>query len=93
MYEFLTIGVLVSLQAVETALRVHLNSGQQFKQLIDRAQREGLIDDEAQKRLHAGREIRNLFSHPNQQSVWPFGIASSAIAASHEIVGRLFADE
>lgn len=89
-YEFLTVGVLLSLQAVESSLRLVLDSRKPLASLIDRAHAVGLIDEEAKERLHAGRELRNLFSHPEQQSVWSFGMASSLIAGSHELVSELF---
>src|SRR5882724_10698759 len=48
-----------SLQAVEAALRVRLDAGPRptFDRLIDRAQREGLVGDDAHEVLHLGRKF------------------------------------
>ena len=90
-YEFLTLGVLVSLQAVESSLRVRLAEPREsFQRLIDRGLTDGLYDDAARERLHAGRELRNLFSHPEEQVVWSYGMTAPLIAGSHEIVASLF---
>jgi hypothetical protein len=90
-YEFLTIGLLLSLQAVETSLKVRLSvERQSFEKLIDRAALEGLFDSETRDRLHAGRQLRNLFSHPEQQAVWSYGMTAPLIGVSHEIVAHLF---
>lgn len=90
-YEFLTLGVLVSLQAVETSLRVRLEQPRErFHRLIDRGASDGLYDDVTRERLHAGRELRNLFSHPDEQVVWSYGMTAPLIAGSHEIVAALF---
>lgn len=90
-YEFLTVGSLLALQAVEASLKVRLESGQSFAKLIDRAASTGLISEEAREQLHAGRELRNAFSHPDQQVLSSFGMAGSVIASSHKIVAHLFA--
>jgi hypothetical protein len=90
-YEFLTVGVLVSLQAVETSLRVRLEQPRErFHRLIDRGASESLYDDATRERLHAGRELRNLFSHPDEQVVWTYGMTAPLIAGSHDIVAALF---
>src|SRR5258708_37716913 len=54
-----------SLQAVEAALRMRLDAGPRstFDQLIDRAQREGLVGDDAREVLHLGRKFRNRQIH------------------------------
>jgi len=90
-YEFLTLGVLLSLQAVETSLKVRLAVARlSFEKLIDRGAAGGLFDIDVQERRHAGRELRNLFSHPEQETVWSYGMTAPLIARSHEVVAHLF---
>jgi hypothetical protein len=89
-YEFLTIGVLVSIQAVEAALRLKLSSKARFVTLARNALAQGLITQDQYDRLDAGRQLRNLFSHPSQQEVWTYGMAAPSIEASHQIVAELF---
>jgi hypothetical protein len=54
-----------SLQAVEAALRGRLEAGSKisFAQLIDRAKKEGLIDDHVYDIFHTGRILRNQQVH------------------------------
>jgi hypothetical protein len=89
-YEFLTVGVLVSLQAVEAALRLKLSSRARFLNLAHDALEQGLITEDQYERLDAGRQLRNAFSHPSQQAVWTYGMAAPSIEASHQIVADLF---
>jgi hypothetical protein len=89
-YEFISVGVHWSLLAVEAALKARLESGESFHNLINRAQREALLDDDAADRLHAGRKIRNDLSHPDGQKAWNIGVAASMIQASHKVVAELF---
>ncbi|WP_244930359.1 hypothetical protein [Nocardioides sp. W7] len=90
-YEFLTLAVLVSLQAVETALNVRLDAPRlSFEKLIVRAGREGLLNEEAKDGLHAGRGLRNHFSHPSEQTAWSYGMTAPIVRRSHELVSELF---
>lgn len=93
-YEFLTVGVLWSLLAVEAALRLRLDGKEMdtFKTLVDRAHKRGLLDDSAAEILDAGRELRNGFSHPDRQEVWSYGMAGPTIRTSHEVVTVLFSE-
>lgn len=93
-YEFLTVGVLWSLLAVEAALRLRLDGNERdtLKALIGRAQKKKLLDDAAAEVLEAGRELRNGFSHPVRQEAWSFGMAGGTIRTSHAVVAHLFAD-
>jgi hypothetical protein len=88
-YEFLALGVLVSFQAVESALRDVLGTNATWNKLVLKAESEGLIDSGQAEHLHAARMLRNTFSHPSQQTVWPHGMASMAIETSHVIVAEL----
>lgn len=89
-YEFLIVGLLLSLQAVEASLRVRLASRKHFTTLIEEALSAGHIDKTTHDRLHAARKLRNEFSHPEQQTVWSLGMAGGVIESSHELVSQLF---
>jgi len=82
-----------SIQAVEAALRVRFDADMKvsFSKLIDRARAEGLVDDDAQAILHAGRELRNRHIHATEQKVFPPAVAANIILASHLLVAELFA--
>lgn len=90
-YEFLTIGVLVSLQAVEAGLRSRLSVKANFATLAQAARAEGVITDDQYQQLDAGRRLRNEFSHPAEQVVWTYGMAAPSIEGAHRIVAELFA--
>jgi hypothetical protein len=81
-----------SLQAVEAALRVRLEAGSKtsFAQLIDQAKKDGLIDDDAQDILHAGRSLRNSNIHAITSAIYNPAIAAMVIATSHKLVAVLF---
>ena len=91
-WEFAAVAVSTSLVAVESALRHRLEAGgsTRFKQLIERAAAAGLIGVDLRRRLHAGRELRNSFSHRTYQQVWSPGMASPALHTSFEAVASLF---
>jgi hypothetical protein len=84
-----------SIQAVEAALRIKLETSQTtpFKKLIDGARHEGLVDDYVQDILHTGREIRNNHVHATQQYLWVPAMAAAAIRTSHILVAKIFDDE
>ena len=69
-YENYMDAVIRSLQAVEAALRVRLNAGESasFARLIDQARTRGLVGDDAQDVLHAGRRFRNSQIHATSPS-------------------------
>ncbi len=85
-YEFLTVGVLVSLQAVEAALRYRLGTDQSFARLIERAVELDIITADDAGRLDAGRQLRNDFSHPSVRHAWTYGTTAPLIEASHAFV-------
>ncbi|MGO4258148.1 hypothetical protein [Marmoricola sp. RAF53] len=89
-YEFLTVAVLVSLQAVEAALRSSLGSDQRLATLSKRARAEGLVTQEQFEVLEAGRQLRNEFSHPAEPTVWTFGMAGPCIEVAHLVVADIF---
>ena len=69
-----------SLQAVEAALRVRLEAESKisFAQLIDRAKKEGLIDDHVHDILHTGRILRNQQIHATMTAFFNPAIAGAA---------------
>ncbi len=81
-----------SLQAVEAALRVRFDAGSKvsFAHLIDRAKKEGLVDDYAHDILHTGRRLRNDQIHATTLPVLNPAIAARLIASSHKLVAELF---
>jgi hypothetical protein len=83
-----------SLQAVEATLRVRLEAGSKisFAQLIDRAKKEGLIDDYNHDILHTGRILRNRQVHTTTTAVFNPAIAARVIETSHALVAELFED-
>jgi hypothetical protein len=91
-YENFTDAATRSLQAVEAALRIRLEAGNKasFAQLIDRAKKDGLIDDYAQDILHTGRRLRNSHIHAITSAVYNPAIAAMVIATSHKLVAELF---
>ena len=90
-YENFIDAVTRSLQAVEAALRVHLDAGQaKFFALIERAYETGLVGDEAKEILHIGRKIRNTQIHATTMQVWSPVMAANSIRTSHQLVAELF---
>jgi hypothetical protein len=90
-YEFLTIGVLVSLQAVEASPRHRLQTKMALARLIQRAAELEVITSDDADRLDAGRKLRNDFSHPSGGVAWTYGMTAPLIKSSHALVAKLFA--
>jgi hypothetical protein len=69
-----------SLQAVEAALRVRLDAGTRtsLAQLVDQAEKQGLIDESAHDILHTGRILRNQQIHVTTTAVYHPAIAASS---------------
>lgn len=92
--EFATVGVAWSLHAVESALRLALpqrvDKRATFEKLLDQALAKDLIDVQLRERLDAGRSLRNRFSHPGGQEIWPPSQAAEALHTSHKVVHHLF---
>lgn len=91
-YESLVVAGMWSLLAVEAALHVRLDSGQEFFKLINRAQREGMITEQWATRLHAARKIRNDLAHARQRDAWSIGMTTPLLATAHEVVAVLYPD-
>lgn len=94
-YENFMDAVTRSLQAVEAALRVRLDAGDSvpFARLIEQAKARGLVGDEAQDVLHAGRQFRNSQIHATNLPALNPAMAAGMIEASHKLVAELFETE
>jgi hypothetical protein len=94
-YENFIDAVTRSLQAVEAALRVGLDAAEStsFARLIDQAKTHGLVGQEAQDVLHAGRRFRNGEIHATALAVLSPAMAAGMIGASHKLVADLFESE
>lgn len=87
-WEFGAVGAAWSLMAVESCLRWALDAGDKvpFKALSERARDEGLLSDALFDKVDAGRQLRNMFSHPSSQPAWPLGMTGGALETSHVVV-------
>ena len=89
-YEFMAVGVIVALQAVEAAFRqvVYPEASDRapFRSLVDKAQHEGWLDVDLAERLDAAIHLRNSLSHPPTQAAFTVGMAVPMIENSHHIV-------
>jgi hypothetical protein len=94
-YENFMDAVTRSLQAVEAALRVRLDARESmsFARLIEQATARGLVGDEAQEVLHAGRQFRNSQIHATSLPALNPAMAAGMIRASHKLVAELFEAE
>lgn len=89
-YEFLPISAHYALMAIEAALKERLGGKGNFVKLINQACEAGLLNEGQRERLHAGRELRNGFSHPSHLSVWTLGMTEPILRVSHEVVADVF---
>lgn len=93
-YEFMAVAVAWSLMGVEAALRSALApvpDRMSLKDLILRAEREGLVTPAWTERLDAARQLRNSFAHPETQSAFTVGMAAPLLEAAHEVCCQLAA--
>lgn len=91
-YENFIDAVTRSLQAVEAALRIRLDAGESvpFARLITQAGARGLVGDETQDVLNAGRQFRNSQIHATDLPALSPAMAAGMIGASHRLVAELF---
>ncbi len=94
-YEFAALAVEKSLQALERALRLRLAASDRvrFKDLVDRAAKEGLVSSEDLDLFDTGRRLRNFFAHPATSAALPLVTATGMVKNSHRLVAALFPDE
>lgn len=95
-YDFQPVAVLVSLRAVEAALRsayTSLNRRTPLAHVEERAHRDGLIGDEDHERLNAGIKLRNRFSHADRRISISPGMSVPMLEAAHRIVAQVAAHE
>lgn len=104
-YEQLNVAVFWSLLAVEAAIRAKLTGAGHatanikgkpmgWADLFNRAVSYGLIpvgsDGAPSDIWDAGRQLRNRFAHPEQMSVFSYGMALPMVRTSHVLVAELF---
>jgi hypothetical protein len=92
-YELMVQACLVSLQAVEAAVRQHYPDKEKlpFRRLVDRAETEGVITPDGAEHLRAGVHLRNKLSHPKEQLTLTIGMAGPILRTSHLLVRELAA--
>lgn len=93
-YEFMAVAVAWSLMAVEAALRSALApvpDRMSLKDLILRAEHQGLVTPAWADRLDAARQLRNSFAHSDRQSAFTVGMAVPLLEAAHEVCCQLAA--
>jgi hypothetical protein len=91
-YEFMTVACLVGFQALEAAFReLYPDDQRKFAALVRRATAEGILPPNIADLADAGRELRNLLSHPATHSAFTVGRAGSMLENTHRLVGLLLA--
>jgi hypothetical protein len=92
-YEFMAIACLVSLQAIEAALRQvvfpQASKRTGFKALVDQAVSDGTLGTDDAERIRAGVKLRNSLSHPGAQVAYSVGVAGPIVEQSHLVVDAL----
>jgi hypothetical protein len=61
-----------------------------FKDKVDRLNKDRLFSDEEYSKWNSLRSLRNIASHPNQQTVLPPGIALELISEISFLINNLF---
>jgi hypothetical protein len=94
-YEFAALAVEKSLQAMERALRLRLDASDRvrFKDLVDRAAKEGFVSSEDLDLMDTGRELRNFFAHLATSAALPLVTVTGMVKNSHRLIAVLFPDD
>lgn len=92
LYDLFTVAAAWGLLALEPALRDRLNAGRNatFRELLERAETRGLLTDDEVQRVSAGIELRHMFAHPERWSVYSPGLSEMLLAATHEVIAKLY---
>jgi hypothetical protein len=92
LYDLLTVAAAWGLLALEPALRDRLNARRNatFGELVRRAERVGLLTDDEGQRVGAGIELRHIFAHPGQWTVYSPGLSELLLGATHEVMAKLY---
>ena len=92
-YEFMAVACLVGFQAMEAAFRVAYPdaSRKPLRELIRRANREGILPSDVAELAETGAELRNSFSHPAQQTALTVGMAGPILENTHRLVALVLA--
>lgn len=93
-YEFAPIAAEKSLQALERGLRLRFGApdGVNFKNLIDRVEKEGLLGSDDLDLLDTARRVRNMFAHPTTAAALPLVTVTGMVRNSHRLIAALFPD-
>lgn len=80
-WEFGAVGIAWSLLAVESNIRAALDARESapFKALVRQARTEGLLTEDLAETVDAGRQLRNMFSHPKSQPTWTVAMTAGSI--------------
>lgn len=91
-YEFMVLGCLVGIQAVEAAFfdkYRDISDGKSFAYLIRHASEVGDLDSQEAMTIDAGRRLRNSLSHPKMPSTFSIGMAAPVLEVSHRLVVKI----
>jgi hypothetical protein len=92
-YEFMAVACTASFQALEAALRLVFPGEEKVpaRALLKRIERAEALPANIVTLAENGFELRNLFSHPAEQSAVSVPIATSMIENTHRLVALLVA--
>jgi len=92
-YEFMAVGCLIALQAVEAAIRLLYPEAEKVpaRALARRAAEDKHLPQNIADLAITGFELRNQFSHPATQGVFTPGMAASVLENSHHLVALVLA--
>ena len=92
-YEFMVVGCLIALQALEAVFRQVLypkaSENIPFKKLVNKAEKDGFINRETADLIATGADLRNSMSHPLDQSVVTPGMAAGVLKNTHHLISQL----
>jgi hypothetical protein len=95
-YPLLTLGAEQLLRVVEGAIASEFKdkggpgNRRTFEKRIDWLASERMISSDLQQRLHAVRGLRNLASHPSDQSIFNLSMALSILQITADILNEIF---
>lgn len=92
-YEFMVVGCLIALQALEAVFRQVLypkvSENIPLKKLVEKAEKDGFINSETADLIATGADLRNSMSHPLDQSVFTPGMAAGVLRNIHHLISQL----
>lgn len=90
-YEFMTVACLLGFQAMEASFRALYPEpeGRPLRKLVNQAEREAILPRSIAELARSGVELRNLYSHPQTQSVLSVGMAAPMLENTHRLVAHV----